>query len=80
MVWDLEGRKYARWATKNLNQIFTAIISDVGDTVYGELIEPMCGLKFQIQNHKGEKLYNKIKISLTEVDLVSKKIYGKIIK
>jgi ribonuclease R len=80
MVWDLEGRKYARWATKNLNQIFTAVISDVGDIIYGELQEPICGLKFQIQNHKGEKLYNKVRISLTEVDLISKKIYGKIIK
>lgn len=80
MVWDLEGRKYARWATKNLNQNFTAIISEVGDVVYGELLEPICGLKFQIQNHKGEKLYNKLRVSLTEVDLISKKIYGKIIR
>ncbi len=80
MVWDLEGRKYARWAKKNLNQIFTAVICDVGDIVYGELLEPLCGLKFQLLNHKGEKLYNKVKVCLTEVDLVSKKIYGKIIK
>lgn len=80
MVWDLEARKYARWATKNLNKTFTATISDVGDVTYGELIEPMSGLKFEIQNHKGEKLYNKLNVSLTEVDLISKKIYGKILR
>jgi len=80
MVWDLEGRKYARWAMNNLNTKCIAIISDIGDVTYGELLEPIFGLKFEIQNHKGEKLYNKITVSLTEVHLISKKIYGKIIR
>ena len=80
MVWDLEGRKYARWALENLQKPFKAIISAVGDVVYGELVEPIAGLKFEILNHKEEKLYNKITVSLTEVDLISKKIYGKMLK
>jgi len=80
MVWDLEGRKYARWAIKNLNIEFKGNICDVGDIIYGELIDVMAGLKFEIKNYKGEKLYNKINIILTEVDLISKKIFGQIVR
>lgn len=80
MVWDLEGRKYARWGEKNLNVSCKAIIVDVGDIVTAELIEPICGLKCEIVNYKGERLYNKFAVQLTNVDLISKKIYGKIIQ
>lgn len=81
MVWDLEERKYARWAINNLNKkTLKANICDVGDVVIGELIEEILGLKFEIKNYKGEKLYNKINVVLIEADLVSKKIYGNIIR
>ena len=80
MVWDLEARKYARWASQNLNIGFKANICDIGDIVSGELVEEMMGLKFEIRNYKGEKLYNKVNILLTEVDLISKKIYGNIVR
>jgi ribonuclease R len=78
MVWDLEGRKYARWAKQNLNISCKAIIVEVGDIVMAELVEPICGLKCEIVNYKGERLYNKFEITLTQADIVSKKIYGKI--
>ncbi len=80
MVWDLEGRKYARWAKEHLNQKYTAFINDIGDVVQCELFEPIRGLTFYLQNHQGEKLYSKVHVILTESDLVSKKIYGKIVK
>jgi len=80
MVWDLEGRKYARWAKQNLNISCKAIIVEVGDIVMAELVEPICGLKCEIVNYKGERLYNKFEITLTQADIVSKKIYGKIVR
>jgi ribonuclease R len=80
MVWDLEARKYARWAIENLNIKFRANICDVGDVANGELVEEMIGLKFEIKNYKGEKLYNKVNVILTEVDMVAKKVYGQIMR
>jgi hypothetical protein len=40
----------------------------------------MIGLKFEIKNYKGEKLYNKVNVILTEVDMVAKKVYGQIMR
>jgi ribonuclease R len=77
MVWDLEGRKYARWAKENLNQNFEAVIVEIGDKIQCELLKPLCGLSFQLQNYKGEKLYSKITVSLVSADLVSKNIEGR---
>jgi len=80
MVWDLEARKYARWAKENLNTSCKGVIVEIGDITIAELIEPIYGLKCELVNYKGERLYNKLEVVLTEVDLISKKIYGKIVR
>jgi len=80
MVWDLEARKYARWAKENLNTSYKGVIVEIGDITIAELIEPIYGLKCELVNYKGERLYNKLEVVLTEVDLISKKIYGKIVR
>ncbi|MDX9743888.1 MAG: ribonuclease R, partial [Arcobacteraceae bacterium] len=80
MVWDLEARKYARWAKENLNTSCKGVIVEIGDITIAELIEPICGLKCELVNYKGERLYNKLEVVLTQVDLISKKIYGKIVR
>ncbi|MCI0501199.1 MAG: RNB domain-containing ribonuclease, partial [Epsilonproteobacteria bacterium] len=79
MVWDLEGRKYARWAKEHLHEKLSATITDVGDHIQCELNEPWSGLSFRLINHQGEKLYSKIDVELLEADLVSKKITGKLV-
>jgi len=80
MVWDLEARKYARWGKENLNTNCKGVIVEIGDIIIAELIEPIYGLKCELVNYKGERLYNKLEVVLTEVDLISKKIYGKIVR
>ena len=80
MVWDLEGRKYARWATKYLNETFKAVIVETETFPKGELVDYMDGLKFEITNYKGEKLYSKVVVKITQADIISKKIYGEIVK
>ncbi len=79
MVWDLEGRKYVRWAKEHLHEKLSATITDVGDHIQCELNEPWSGLSFRLINHQGEKLYSKIDVELLEADLISKKITGKLV-
>ena len=57
MVWDLEGRKYARWAKENLNTSCKGVIVEIGDITIAELIEPIYGLKCELVNYKGERLW-----------------------
>ena len=79
MVWDLEGRKYARWAKDNIGTKHKAIIVEVEDEPKGELIEAMAGLRFYIVDYKGEKLYNEILVEIESADIISKDIFARIV-
>lgn len=76
-VWNLEDRKYARWAMENQNIELKAQIIDE-DRLIGKLYETMPGLRVHIDNYKGEKLFSKIKIIIKDVDIVSSKITASI--
>ena len=79
LVWDLEDRIYARYAFYNIDEVYEAIVTDVGDKPKGELINKIEGLSFSISNFKNEELFSKIKIKIEKSDLISKEIIAKIV-
>ena len=74
LVWDLEDRKYARWAEQNLNEEFEAIITEVENEPKIELISGMLGCRCVLENYGGEKLFSKIKVKIVSSDIITKKI------
>jgi ribonuclease R len=79
MVWDLEDRKYARWAKKHIGEEFDGFITENEKDVKVELTSGAVGLRLFVANYKGEKLYNKVKVSIESADFVTKTIFGKIV-
>lgn len=80
LVWDLEDRIYARFALKNIDKIFEAIVTQIGEFPKGELVGKISGLNFEIQNYQEQNLFEKIKIKFVKSDIISKKIVAKIVK
>jgi ribonuclease R len=78
LVWDLEARKYARWGSKNINNIFKAIIVDVENGI-AKIQAPIIGARVVCTNYKGQKLFSKVTVKLISSDIVSKEIKGKIL-
>lgn len=73
LVWDLEARKYARWAQRHIGEAFKAQIVDEERSL-AKFYHVMPGLRVHIDNYKGQKLFTKLKVVITSVDIVSKKI------
>ena len=73
LVWDLEARKYARWAQKNIGKEFKAQIVDE-ERGLAKFYEQMAGLRVVIDNYKGQKLFTKLKVIIKDADVISKKI------
>jgi ribonuclease R len=79
MVWDLEDRKYARWAKKHIGKKYKAHIADDSDEAKIELDEVMLGLRAIATNFAGQELFSKVMIEFTYSDYISKKIECKIV-
>jgi ribonuclease R len=79
LVWDLEDRIYARYASRNIDNTYEAIICDLGENPQVELTGKFAGLTANIENYKGEKLFAKVKIQITKSDIIAKKILGKLV-
>jgi ribonuclease R len=79
MVWDLEDRKYARWAQQYIGQTFKAHIADDSDDPKIELDEVMLGLRAKVSNFAGQELFSKVIIEITKSDYISKNIECRII-
>ena len=80
MVWDLEARKYARWALDHSTQRYEAILSDLGEKNYATTKLPIEGMKVEITNYQGERLYGTIMVEVLTADPISKQITGKIVR
>ena len=78
LVWDYEDRKYARYLSNHIGNVFMATIIDT-DTIIVKLDEEVKGARVYIENYSGEKLFSKIKVKITHSDIVSKKITGNIV-
>jgi ribonuclease R len=79
LVWDLEDRKYARWASENINNEYQALIVEVENEPKGELVNEAIGLRFIIENYESQQLFSKINVKIISADIISKKIIVKIV-
>ncbi|MCK5111717.1 MAG: VacB/RNase II family 3'-5' exoribonuclease [Arcobacteraceae bacterium] len=73
LVWDLEDRKYARWADKNLEKSFAAIIVDAQNGI-AKLQEEMIGARVVCKNYAGQRLFSNVKVTLKSSDIITKNI------
>ena len=78
LVWDLEDRKYARWASENINLECEAVIVDVENKII-KLTNQMIGARMICEGIDGLKLFTQIKIFIVSSDMLSKTIMAKII-
>lgn len=79
LVWDFEDRKYTRWAAKNIGKELECEIVDI-ERYIAESTKEIIGLRVNLLNYKGEKLYSKVKVKIESVDLLEKKVLAKIVK
>ena len=77
LVWDLEARKYARWAARHVGRECKAQVVDE-ERGLAKFYQEMPGLRVHIDNYKGQKLFTKLKVVITSSDIVSKKITASI--
>ena len=73
LVWDLEDRKYARWANENINLNVSAIIVDNVNGI-AKLTSNMIGARVVCENYDGEKLFTNVYIQIKSGDIFSKNI------
>ncbi len=78
LVWDYEDRKYARYLSNHIGQIFMATLVDT-DHFIVKLNEEVKGARVYLENYSGQKLFVKVKIKIMSSDIISKKITGNII-
>lgn len=73
LVWDLEDRKYARWANQNINLVCEAILVDTNNIIV-KLTSHAKGARVICENYTGEKLFSKVKIKIQSSNIISKEI------
>lgn len=78
MVWDLEERKYARWAQKNIGSQLEAKIYDTQNGM-AKVEKQMNGMKVKLENYNGQKLFALVKIEIISANVITKRIDARII-
>ena len=79
VAWDFMDRKFARWATRNLNKKFKAIITQNDGICIARLDDELCGAEFILYD-KSANLFERVEVEILEADVVAAKIYAKITK
>ena len=79
LVWDLEDRKYARWAKLHLDEEFEATIVEVENEPKVELTFGMQGCRCFIENYTGEQLFSEITVKIVSSEIITKKIIVKVV-
>jgi ribonuclease R len=79
MVWDFEDRKYARWASKHIDQ---ELIAKIVDTQKGlvKVDQKIIGLKATVDNYDGEKLFSTVRIKIKSANIIHKSIIATILR
>ncbi len=73
LVWDLEDRKYARWANENIGEEIKVSVSDIQRS-RGICYEKIVGMKVIFDNYKGQKLFTKLRATIKSANLFTKEI------
>ncbi|MCF6173776.1 MAG: ribonuclease R [Campylobacteraceae bacterium] len=79
VAWDFMDRKFARWANLHIGEDFKAIITSVGKNIIAKLEDTIEGARLFVLDNNLE-LFEKIIVKIIEVDILSGKIYVKMVK
>jgi ribonuclease R len=72
---DFADRKYARWAKDNISIKLKAKIIDISEPT-ALVTSKVAGMKIEILNYKGEKLFANITIKIKSANIITKQIQG----
>lgn len=79
VAWDYMDRKFARWASKNMDKNFQAIITDIGKTISAKLDDEIKGARIFILD-ENVQLLQKVLIKFSHVNIAQALIYAKVVK
>ncbi|MCR6570337.1 RNB domain-containing ribonuclease [Campylobacter insulaenigrae] len=77
VAWDFMDRKFARWAKENIGKKFKAIVIENQNSLQVKLDDKIKGALITIIGSKANLLEH-VEIEITQVDIISAKIFGKI--
>ena len=77
LVWDFEDRIYARWANVHLGEELKVKVVDT-EKAKAVCYEKMFGMKVNLENYKGQKLFSKMRVKIKSADIVTKVIVATI--
>jgi len=80
VMWDFDDRKFARWAYENIGEKITVTVVEYGkgDMVSKVSKGPIKGARIFIKSDEVKPLFENIEIKISEVNLASAKIYGRL--
>lgn len=78
VAYDFMDRKFARWAAKNVGQVFEAMIIENENALIARLDDEIKGADVFLIGQKAN-LLQRVRIRLDEVDVVMAKIFGTIV-
>ena len=78
LVWDFEDRKYARWAASHLGEELKVKVVDT-EKAKAVCYEKIIGMKVNLENYKGQRLFSKMRVKIISADVATKIIVVTII-
>ncbi|MDL0089731.1 RNB domain-containing ribonuclease [Campylobacter gastrosuis] len=79
VAFDFIDRKFARWASLNIGKIFNCYVSENQNILVAKLDDIFVGARIFISGYTAP-LLSKIRVKITEADIASAKIFGKVVK
>jgi ribonuclease R len=78
--WDFYDRKYARYAVKHIDNEYNAIIEDTEIPPIAKITEGLLlGARVFLKDKKKFNLFEKVRLKITNANIVSAKIKGKVV-
>jgi len=78
VAYDYMDRKYARWAKKNLDEIFDAIVVSTSSTTIATTKGEIEGARVFALNHQECELFEDVRVKIVSSDIATTKILGDI--
>ncbi|WP_331775862.1 ribonuclease R family protein [Sulfurospirillum sp. 1612] len=79
VAWDYMDRKFARWAAEHIGETYQAVVTSAERTPIAKLDDEIKGARLFLLDYNVQ-LFQKIRISITEVDIPSARIFAKVVQ
>jgi ribonuclease R len=75
---EFMARKFARWASENIDKVFNARVTSTDPFFKAELHDTISGARFYITHNLDAALFDDVKVRIDKVDIAKAKIYASI--